>query len=746
MLNMNTVYNLIKKKNNNFKKLIVLNPVLLVILIIAAILRFWGVNPGYPYFHSDEGMSYHNAIQFITQNRLAPDVYAYPLLVVIIHIISYVFIFIPITFIGSFFSDLTIFDYSSIKMFFENEIIGYNEINVLYWGRYTNAFLGVISVYITYLLGKNYFNKNVGIIAALMVSVNYRHVLASHFALHDIANNIFLSLVYLQSLVILKSNSIKDYIKGGVYSGLSFSVKYSPLGLIPLILAHSYKANFRKINKIFFVKLFVLILFCLITILAINFYYIFNINEVVKYLDYLKEKYNAGTLQFLFFPYVYIYWFSLTPPIAFLTILGIMLYSMKEFKKASILLIPIIIFFLSLTVFSSGGLYVRNFTLVTPVLLIFASYAIYYLYERFFGNKILSRILVILLITLSLTPHLINSVILDYHYAKNWNLTEAKFDLSRVRDVKVAGDNWFWDQIFENNKNLTKIDFNINTNFTFRELQEAGADYALIDTGSTERYFTWWMPISNTSKFINPKDLMYETLPGSVIRELISRREREYSKPWQAYESNIFWIPIPQIPDNFEGKLVYEDNFEDGDGWRVRGARGTQVRFLKKIVDEGNCIEKNCVWIGPITSASNQYRIWGTVSYESPVIEVDEDYLYKINLMIKSDKKTEGVIQDGFFKVELFRNEDDLKNHIEDSVIFVSSRYSNKDAHWQEKEVFAEIPKGYKYLVVRLQSFNNNHNSFYFDNLRIEKSIKKWENPVQRKTFPEDIIFINSII
>lgn len=728
------------------RRLITNNPILSAILITAMFLRFWGISPGYPYFHSDEGMSYHNAIQFIAYHRLAPDVYAYPLLVVIIHILSYLFIFIPITFIGSFFSDQTVFDYSSLKLFFENEIIGRNEINVLYWGRYTNAILGVVSVYITYLVGKRYFNQKVGFISALFVSVNYRHVSASHFALHDIANNIFLYFVYLQSLTILKSDSLRNCIKGGILSGLSLSVKYSPLGLIPLTLALIYKTDFRKINKTFFVKLFVLIVFCLLTFLVINFYYISNINEVIKYLEYLEVKYNAGTLQFLLFPYLYVYQYSLTPLVAFLTILGIILYSFKEFKKSSILLTPVIIFFLSLTIFSSGGLYVRNFTLITPILLTFAAFAIYYLYEKMTKYSLISKTLLVGLILLSIIPHLINSLTLDYYYSRNWNLTDAKFDLSKIKNVKIAGDNWFWDQIFEKNKGLTKIDFNINTNFTFRELQEAGAEYALIDTGSTERFLTWWMTINNTINISEPRSLMYETLPGSVFREIISQSEKMYVKPWQAYESNIFWVRIPKIPENFKGEVIYQDNFESNDEWIVNGAKGTEVRFLRNIDDEENCIDIKCVWIGPITPSSNKYRIWGAVSYQSPPIEVEEDYLYKVNLMLKSDKKIDGVIQDGFFKVELFKNKSDLESNSKNSVIFVSSRYSDKNTKWQEKELFADIPKGYKYLVVKLQSFNNNNNSFYFDNLRVEKSSKKLENSIQRKIFPEEIIFINSII
>ena len=67
-----------------------------IILIIAVILRFTGINPGYPPYHSDEGISYSAASSMIVNGNLDPLRYDYPVMTPLTNYISYQAIFIPV--------------------------------------------------------------------------------------------------------------------------------------------------------------------------------------------------------------------------------------------------------------------------------------------------------------------------------------------------------------------------------------------------------------------------------------------------------------------------------------------------------------------------------------------------------------------------------------------------------------------------------------------------------------------------
>src|SRR3989344_840062 len=70
--------------------------ILILILILASYLRFGGAKPGFPPYHSDEGISYSAATSMIKNGNLDPLRYDYPSLVPDINYIFFRLIFIPL--------------------------------------------------------------------------------------------------------------------------------------------------------------------------------------------------------------------------------------------------------------------------------------------------------------------------------------------------------------------------------------------------------------------------------------------------------------------------------------------------------------------------------------------------------------------------------------------------------------------------------------------------------------------------
>src|SRR3989338_4306473 len=79
------------------KKFFSTNWILLLILLLSIFLRFSGINPGYPPYHSDEGITYSSAVEMIKNNNLDPERYDYPIITPLVNYIFFKFFFIPLS-------------------------------------------------------------------------------------------------------------------------------------------------------------------------------------------------------------------------------------------------------------------------------------------------------------------------------------------------------------------------------------------------------------------------------------------------------------------------------------------------------------------------------------------------------------------------------------------------------------------------------------------------------------------------
>lgn len=139
-----------------------------------------------------------------------------------------------------------------------NEIFSYST----YTARMFSAVIGVLSVFYIYKLGKIIFNKETGLIAAALLSINWFAILYSQEARPYILLMFLVILSYYRLIVFLKTKSIKNAIIYGIICGLVFNShaigllsifsQYLLLMFLFLIISKNEKLDFFKKGIIIF--------------------------------------------------------------------------------------------------------------------------------------------------------------------------------------------------------------------------------------------------------------------------------------------------------------------------------------------------------------------------------------------------------------------------------------------------------------------------------------------------------------
>ncbi|MFZ5424761.1 MAG: phospholipid carrier-dependent glycosyltransferase [Patescibacteria group bacterium] len=117
--------------------------------------------------------------------------------------------------------------------------------------RAFNSLLGALTLIPVYLTGRSLFNKNVGLIAAALLTILPFHVHASRLALIDVPMTFWLSIGVFFSAKILTNPNYRYYIFSGFFIGLAASTKYNG-GLVALAVptAHILRTMYSKDEKV----------------------------------------------------------------------------------------------------------------------------------------------------------------------------------------------------------------------------------------------------------------------------------------------------------------------------------------------------------------------------------------------------------------------------------------------------------------------------------------------------------------
>ena len=111
-----------------------------------------------------------------------------------------------------------------------------------------SAFFGVVSVILTFFLGRQIFDERTGLVASLLVAVTEYHIVFSRVAIVDIATTVFYTLSFITFYAAFTKRKTLYYVMFGICFGLSMLTKYlaflcfaAPL----LFIAFVYLVRFR---------------------------------------------------------------------------------------------------------------------------------------------------------------------------------------------------------------------------------------------------------------------------------------------------------------------------------------------------------------------------------------------------------------------------------------------------------------------------------------------------------------------
>lgn len=215
---------------------------LIVILIIAAVLRFWGLQNGDP--RGDEVFYGFRAIGPLDFDN-AP---AQPT---------------PLEFLSPntpWWTSLSFHDHPPLVFWVQHFFINLFGENVFAF-RLPSAILGVVSVYLLYLVGSLLISRRVGLLSAALLAVTVNNVFISRVGLQESYVIFFTMLAVYFFLKALQED--KYLIWMGVALGLAFLTKYTTFILIPIFFIYLlfFKRDYFRNAKLWFGALAAILIF-----------------------------------------------------------------------------------------------------------------------------------------------------------------------------------------------------------------------------------------------------------------------------------------------------------------------------------------------------------------------------------------------------------------------------------------------------------------------------------------------------
>lgn len=734
-----------------FKK----NYILVLILVVASILRFIAVKPGYNQYHGDETAIWGSASQMIKLNTFDPGRYDYPATAMLINAFFYKYFFIPISWVKYYLTNINSMLDGTVKFpptvaeakrVFGIYIMGVREIHSLFWSRYITAAFGVGSVFLTYLLSKKLFSKKVGLLAALFLTFNYRNVMNSHITLPDIYNAFFILLALVSYWNLYKKQNTKNYLIAGLLAGLAFSVKYQYFAVIPLILVH-LKIVFENkfsIKKLLDLKIIMSGFAIILVFLLTNPYFFMNLEIVIGKMQEEFKKYGMGTNTLNLFPISYLYHIDYGPIQLVLVILGLICGLIKKTYKSIFLLSLVIPSYYMFIYYSHGGFYVRNFIPTTPILLIFASLAVWQIIDLIknrFGQKI-SMFFLIFIATGALYIPARNSILSSYGYTLPWGyealLPWIKENLPK--DV-IVGVHPF-DRSNLEIKNKT-TDFAPNDAYSLAEHIENGDSYVVVNLNWASLPFYFWMNYDfDEVKLLwnKPVEMMKNTFFGLAAQELFRYQVHTTGKPWQSPDAHFVIVKVPVWPKVDFKEIVKYSFDENNENWNVYGNynAGKDERY-------GYDFSMGHFKNGSLTLVPGGERFPTTRITSQPIV-VKSEHLYKISAFLKTDLIMPLKEREGFIRIDFYDQYPNLEKR--GVVSSVSARVYGTN-NWVKKEITERAPDEAKYMTVSFQAYATAVTKIWADDFTILESINNVEDitsflPYTKNDVDENYLFPNS--
>ena len=203
-----------------------LHPAMLaVILLFAFGIRAWGSGfglPAYTRYHPDEHALVERAAEILWTGDWNLHRFNYPPAYAYVQAIGYA----------------TYFLYGVTQELWQY-LPTFTVPNYYQVGRLLTAVFGTLTVLVIYLAGRQLSNRRTGLLAAVLLSGGYLHIIHSHYATFDVMVGFWAALTFLFSELLRDTQETKWYLLAGVCAGLAGATKYNgAVALVLPILAH----------------------------------------------------------------------------------------------------------------------------------------------------------------------------------------------------------------------------------------------------------------------------------------------------------------------------------------------------------------------------------------------------------------------------------------------------------------------------------------------------------------------------
>ncbi len=305
-------------------------------------------------------------------------------------------------------------------------------------GRFLSVLFALGTILLVYLIGKEIYSQNLGLLAGFFMAINPAHIVNSHYLKADTSVTFWITLLLLSCIYLLKMCRLKWYILSGIFSGLAIGAQQNGICFMHTILfAHllkEYKTpfNFEYAKKILLSrKLWIGYLAVFITYLIINPSLYLSSAEFVKghillrskwgtvaVVDTVIDKINIANILSLFSV-------GLTPFFVFMGMAGLLYGIISKSRKFLLVvfwLLPYLIIMVTIKALNT-----RYQILIYPGLFLLAGGAIQFFYRKA-KFKYLRVILVLIIILFSFY-----ALIYSYAYDK---------ELAREKTIQQEASEW----------------------------------------------------------------------------------------------------------------------------------------------------------------------------------------------------------------------------------------------------------------------------------------------------------------
>lgn len=731
-----------------YKKIFDSNSLLILIFLLAFLLRIIGTYPGY-LNHPDEPKIADAALNITFHWNFEPVAFYYGSLLPIVYaLINFLFVlplyilfYIPLNFILSLpqgspgiVGCILNNDFSYCVFLRSREFFSYLT-------RYETALLSSVSVILIYFLSKRLFNnKDIGLTAAFFTAVNYRHVLSSHFALADGPLIVFIILSILLSLRLLQNKSLKNYIVAGFGLGLILSIKYFVYTVPVFIVCHilsSFQSKDlkRKLQSLINTRVFISFFVAFSIFSIINLYIYFDFQNAKEQFELNAMFYQTSNLslqslfQFLkipLFPLYYLYKYGIGEYLSIATLLGVVI-SLYKYPKSTLILSVILVPFFYVFLVISGATYVRNYSAVIPLLLLFPAVSVFAILNRI-KNRAIYFISAAIIISVLSFSSLSNSFLVSYSLAQNqnqklfldWVVENVPNDGTLAHTFGVPVPSY---------KPATTINFTPwPTGFmSIQELEEENVQWVAVSSDATtfisEQLWTGNNAVGRRSvldeSFRN--QILTNNYANLLIQELSNYRVKELIKPyWQSPDPSIFISKLP-LWRKEEGKVLATYNFDtdiQGEEWITSSILGETPHELVFSKNEGysnspglKISQKSLCPPHPI-----QYSLsFTTISSQSFSISPGKWYFLS-GYGHRTPLSRYSEIRNGFIRLDFYSASGDrLKTYV--------SRQLSSKGEWEKLSVFGMAPDSSSYAKVAFQlDYCNEGEKYFLDNIQVSES------------------------